>query len=79
MVDTLQGQCFDTVGIVGCKFRTIEGLIDYVTRQVGFFFKFSLLHYLSYLLNVLNNGIWKMYKKITNDLEPGLNLLEKGD
>ena len=41
-----------------------------------FFLKFSLLHYLSYLLNVFNNGIWK---KITNDLEPGLNLLGKAD
>ena len=52
--------------------------ISWIFFQV-FLLKFSLLHYLSYLLNVFNNGIWKMYKKITNDLEPGLNLLEKGD
>ena len=57
-------------------------MFDHVTRYIFLdfffqgFFKFSLLYHLSNLLDVFNNGIWKICQQITNDLEPGLNLLE---
>ena len=41
-----------------------------------FFFKFSLLYHLSFLVDVFNNDFCKMCIIITNVLEPGLNLLE---
>ena len=42
-----------------------------------FFFQVSLLYHLLFLEDVFNNGFWKICLKITNDLEPGINLLEQ--
>ena len=42
----------------------------------NFFFNFSLLYHLSFLVDVFNGSFWKMYIKTINDSDPGLNLLE---
>ena len=42
-----------------------------------FFQQVSLPYYLLFLEDVFNNGFWKICLKITNDLEPGINLLEQ--
>ena len=40
------------------------------------FFKFSLPHHISSLVDVFNHSFWKLYIKVINDLDPGLNLPE---
>ena len=66
------------VGIVGYNFRTIEGVVDHVTKYFKFIFssflKFSLLYHISSLVDVFNHSFWKLYIKTINDLDPGLNL-----
>ena len=39
-------------------------------------FKVSLLYHLLFKEDVFNNSFWKICIKITNHVEPGLNLLE---
>ena len=57
------------MGIVGCNFRTEEGVVDHVTWQFGFLF--SILLRLVNREDIFNYGFWKICLKITNDLEPG--------
>ena len=40
------------------------------------FFKVSLFYHLLFKEDVFNNSFWKICIKITNHVEPGLNLLE---
>ena len=40
-------------------------------------FKFSLPHQKSSLVDVFNHSFWKLYIKIINELDPGLNLPER--
>ena len=70
------------VGIVGCNFRTEGGVVNHVTWYwisffKCFFFQVSLLYHLLFLEDVFNNGFWKICLKITNDLEPGIDVLEQ--
>ena len=62
------------VGIVGYNFRTIEGVVDHVTKKWKFLFS-SFLN-LVYLVDVFNHSFWKLYLKVINDLDSGLNLPE---
>ena len=59
-MDTLKGQCFDTeklellvwkvMEMVGYKFRTMEGVVDHVTKLLRFFsIFFSLVYFTIYL------------------------------
>ena len=41
------------------------------------FFKFSLPHHISSLVNVFDHSFWKLYIKTINDLDPGLIVPEK--
>ena len=85
-MDTLKGQCFDTeklellvcqvVGIVGYNFRTMEGVVDQVTKQFKLLFSIFFKFRLTSLVNVFNHSFWKLYIKTINDLDPGLNLPE---
>ena len=67
------------MGIVGCSNRRGRGRSRDLVIWISFFkffFKVSLPYHLLFLEDVFNNDCWKICIKITNDLEPGLNLLE---
>ena len=52
-------------------------MVDQIIETSFFkFFKFSLPHHISSLVDVFNHSFWKRYIKVINDLDPGLNLPE---
>ena len=63
------------IGRYGTRTKNSCGKLSFPFSWIFFFFKFSLLYHLSFLTGVFHSGFWKMFVKITNNLEPGLNLL----
>ena len=53
--------------------RSREEVIWFFSLSI---FKVSLLYHLLFKEDVFNNSFWKICIKITNHVEPGLNLLE---
>ena len=62
-------------GGYGTRTKNSYGKLSFPFSWIYIFFKFSLLYHLPFLTGVFHSGIWKMFVKITNNLESGLNLL----
>ena len=64
------------IGRYGTRTKNSCGKLSFSFSWIFFFFFFlSLAYFIIYHSSVFHSGFWKMFVKITNNLEPGLNLL----